>query len=218
MSVSPPALGPVRQESLAPTPSLCAGPGDGIDASAVSAPARLLRVAAAIIAATLVIAAAVALGFGSEARHTLHFGFAGVPPRFGEALSIFLSNSKLAATCWSAALVAQLRWLATSEDRAEVLALAVRGLSFVCDGVLCAAAFLNLLMVGGGLAVYRFRLLPAILPHGPFELAGFCVAVSFYLHARRNRVADLRTWVVPAMWTLALLGIAAGLETYLALV
>lgn len=167
--------------------------------------------AAIIVGATALVASVVAVGLASEARGWLGFGFEGVPHTAGEALSIFAGNAKLAAAAGAAALISQLRWLPGVAGAAARHVL--DGLHYVCAVALALAVLANVLVVGASFGAYGDRMIEAALPHGPIELAGFSVALSFYVQARRGPVT-IRMWAWSGGATIALLTIAALLETF----
>ena len=159
------------------------------------------------------VAILTALAFGAHARRWLGLGFGGVPANLGEALAIFLNNARLVGAVAIAALLAQGR---QREPASRWLRLDTRllcGLSRACELGLLAAGAANIALIGLALGAYGSRMLVATLPHGPFELGAYCIAVTFYLEARRNAV-PARAWIAPAVITLSLLAFAAFLETF----
>ncbi|WP_027006168.1 hypothetical protein [Conexibacter woesei] len=187
-------------EADAPVPA--AGPADVLCGSA--------RVAAGMLMAWAVIAVVIGLACPGAARGWLGFPFTGVPNQLGQAWSILLANLRLAAGVGVAAAVAQLRLLGRPRR-------AVTAAARLCDTGVALAVLANLAIVGAATGAYGFRMVHAMLPHGPLELAAFALVLSLHLHARRSRLAA-RTWIAVAAITTVLLVIAALLETYVATV
>jgi hypothetical protein len=177
--------------------------------------ARLVgRVAAAVSAGTMLVALGVALAAASAARDWLHFGFAGVPSRLTEALSILANNARMAAAPAVAALLIQTRRLAESESRdRDRLVLVLRALEQAAGAALLLAVLFNLAVVGVSIGAYGTRVMVAIMPHGPFELAAYSTVLSLYLRVRREAL-PLRGWAAHAGLALVLLAVAAVLETF----
>ena len=76
-----------------------------------------LAVAGALIFLAVALAAIVRLGWATETRRLLDFGFAGMPARLDTAVSIFAHNARLLAAVFGAILVAQSPWLAGRDIR-----------------------------------------------------------------------------------------------------
>jgi hypothetical protein len=162
------------------------------------------RVYVALLLGSAAVAALVALTCAAAMRSRLRYGFAGVPHTLGQALSILAVNARIAGLVLAMALVVQLRHHQVAP---------ARGFLAFCD--ICAAtpAAINLGVVGVSLGAYGARMLAALLPHGPVELAAFARAGALYLQARCMPLARrhaLRSGAV----VLALLAAAALLETY----
>jgi hypothetical protein len=88
----------------------------------------------------------------------------------------------------------------------------VRAIRPPVDAALGALAALNLAVMGLAFGGYGVRLAAAVVAHGTLELAGFAIAASAYLAARR---AQLRGRLLTAAAILAAvsLGLAALVET-----
>ena len=69
----------------------------------------------------------------------------------------------------------------------------------------------NLLVVGAALGAYGTRMLRAVLPHGPVELAAFALAIALYLQGRHRAIA-VRHLIATGAASLGLLAAAAVLE------
>jgi hypothetical protein len=164
-------------------------------------------VALAMLGGAAVVAAVVALLGAGAVRDALAFPFTGVPDRLGETGSILVANVRLAAGVGVAAAVAQARLRRGSRP----LALAARA----CDvGVLLALAA-NVAIVGAATGAYGGRMVAAMLPHGPLELAAFSLAVAAHRRARTQRLGARWALAVAAA-VVALLAVAALLETFAA--
>ena len=169
-----------------------------------------LAVAAGLAAVSVTVAAIVRIGFAVDVRKALGFPFAGIPARPETAATILANNARLLAAVFAAVLVAQSPWLAAPSARRGPLGWAL--LAGV-DIVLVLAAASNALLVGAALGAYGNRMLAAVLPHGPFELAAFAAALALHLQGHRCRLAGRRVLGTGAI-CLALLALAATLETY----
>jgi Stage II sporulation protein M len=171
---------------------------------------RAMTVAGALFAFTVTVALAVRLKFAAEARRALDFPFAGVAPRLDTVLSIFANNARLLTAVFAALAITQSPWVAVAP--------AFRGapgcvLLAAADTVLALSVALNTLVVGTALGAYGGRMVAAMLPHGPVELASYALALALYLRARRQRVATRHIAAVGTACT-AGLALAAVLETF----
>jgi hypothetical protein len=180
--------------------------------TAVSAEERrsALAVAAGLSLAALAVAATVRAGWPAETRRLLGFGFTGVPARLDTAVSIFAGNARLLAAIFAAVLVAQSPWLAGRDARRGPV---MTALTAAVDTVLTLSVAVNVALVGAALGAYGERMVVAVLPHGPPELAAYALALAVYLHARREPVAA-RHVVAVAGLCLGGLAVAALLETF----
>jgi hypothetical protein len=79
--------------------------------------------------------------------------------------------------------------------------------------VLAGAITANVLVVGGAVGAYGERMVRAMLPHGPFEVAAYSLALALYLQGRRRPLPTVRTAGTIAA-SVALLALAALLETF----
>lgn len=162
--------------------------------------------AAVAVGITAAIAAVTALADPLNARHALHFGFAHVPQTTGQAMSIFDNNLPVLCVPLLMAVDVQLKSLLDGVR-------ARRAYVGFCDLVAVAPAAHSVFAVGSSVGVYGGRMLVAMLPSGPIEIAAFAVAWSVYLQARRlGSFGSLRALAWPAGSALGLLAIAAALE------
>lgn len=151
-------------------------------------------------------AGAVALTQGAQARAALDFGFAGVPQSFGEATAIFLNNAKVACLLACVVALIQLRPLIDSSRWR-------RAYTTFCDILICTPAVVNTVVLAITIGAYGGRMLKALVPHGPVELAGVALVGALYVHARRGD-PDRRLLVAGFLTALLLIAAAALLETY----
>jgi hypothetical protein len=176
------------------------------------ADARLTAaVAAALTAAVVAVAAVVHVAYAAPARARLGFGFGGVDALPHSVLSIFAANARPLAAVIAAAIVVQSPRCGRAAQRGPLATAVVAAL----DTLLALEAALNVLVVGAALGAYGNRMIAAILPHGPLELAAFALALALYLRARRGPLAPRRI-AATALAGLGLLAVAAVLETYAA--
>ena len=83
----------------------------------------------------------------------------------------------------------------------------------LCDAVVVTAAAVHALLVGAGVGAYGGRMIDALLPHGPVELAAYSLALALYGAARRERLSAGR-WAAAALGSALGLGLAAVLEVF----
>jgi hypothetical protein len=162
-----------------------------------------LTLALGMAAATMAVAVVVHLALAAEVRQRLGFRFAGVPAKPDAALSIFAANARLLAVVFAAIALTQVQW----SERAGALLLAVT------DTVLALEVALNAIVIGAALGAYDTRMLAAVLPHGPIELAVFSLALAVYLRGRRFHLPVRRVARVGAVCVSGL-ALAATLETF----
>lgn len=166
--------------------------------------------AAALVGLAALTAIAVHLFSAAEARHLLGFTFPGLPRRLTESEAIFLNNARVLAAILVACGVVQVTVQPSRVATDRALALAVRT---VCDVVIGLGCLFNVLMVGSSLGAYGARALATMLPHGPFELGAFSLALSLYLAARRGALTR-RRYAVTAGLAVAALAVGAVLEVF----
>jgi Stage II sporulation protein M len=169
-----------------------------------------MTVAGVLSAITVTVALAVRLAFAPEARRALAFQFAGVAPRLETALSIFANNARLLTAVFAALAITQSPWVAVTPASRAALGYVLLA---AADTVLALSVALNTLVVGAALGAYGARMVFAMLPHGPVELATYALALALYLRGRRHRVPARHIAAVGAACT-AGLALAALLETF----
>ena len=186
-------------------------------------------------AGVLVVAGVVRVTLAGRARGWLGYSFPGVSPRPNVAVAIFAHNGRAILGVFGLLLIAQLaRAPPGRPGRAQRLILA--GGELILAGVIAA----NVLVVGAGLGAYGERMVRAMLPHGPVELAAYALALALYLQGRRRalpaahlakvvggerraararrRARDLRERMRPLRVLLVLLLIGGGLAASLVFV
>ena len=170
----------------------------------------VLPIAAGLTGATLAAAAVVRIWCAADARRALAFPFAGIPANLDAATAIFANNARLLAAVFAAVLVAQSPWLA---GRDACRGLAATALLAAVDTVLVLSVAVNTTLVGAAVGAYGTRMITAVLPHAPLELFAFAAALALHLRARRGPLSA-RQMLTTAAACLALLAVAAALETY----
>lgn len=166
-------------------------------------------IAGALIAATFLIALVVDLGFGANARRWLAFGFAGLPARPPEAVSIFQHNVRALLAVAGLLVIAQTPYWGGERQPGPAHQL-VRGAGEV---LLAAAVLANVAVVGASFGAYGARMIRAALPHGPLELGAFSLALGLYMKGRHQRI-PVGLMTVVATVSVAGLALAALLEVY----
>jgi hypothetical protein len=167
------------------------------------------RIAGALTLAVFAIGLAVALTFSAEARSWLAYPFAGVPAQPAEGGSIFLHNLRALVAVAGLLLVAQSAyWGVPSRP-----GLTYRAVQRAGEALLAAAVAANVLVVGVSLGAYETRMVRAMLPHGPFELASYSLALALYIQGR-HRPLPLRQAITVLVLAAAALALAAVLETF----
>jgi hypothetical protein len=171
---------------------------------------RALIAAAGALAVAALAAIVTRAAFAGRVRAALDFGFGGVPSRFDEAVDIFLNNARLIGAVAAATLIVRSAGVGGDARDADPVG---RGLRLAADLSLGAAVAINCALVGAAVGAYGTRMVSAMLPHGPLELAGYSLALALYLRARESRLE-----LAPALrltgWAMALLATAALVETY----
>jgi hypothetical protein len=166
-------------------------------------------IAGALIVATFLIALVVDVGVAATARRWLAFGFAGLPARPGEAVSVFRHNLGALLAVAGLLVIAQTPYWAgeTQSGRSHGL---VRGVGEV---LLSGAVATNVAVVGASFGAYGARMIRAALPHGPVELGAFSLALALYIKGRHQPI-PVGLMVGVAALSVAGLAIAALLEVY----
>lgn len=166
--------------------------------------------AAAVLAVVAVAALVTAAAFADAVRDALDFGFGGIPRTLGDALDVFLHNARLMGAVAAGVLVVQ----APRFEHADgSLGRGGASLRTVADLVLGIAVAVNAAVVGAALGAYGERMVRAVLPHAPLELAAYACALALYLRARDARLTP-RPALALAAWALALLALAAFVEVF----
>lgn len=165
-------------------------------------------IVAAVTSCVLLVALVTRLALTSQARRWLHYTFPGVPARLNSAAWIFTNNSRELLGVLGLLLIAQIA--ARRNERPTSAQRLVRaGGELVLAGAIAA----NVLVVGAAVGAYRERMVRAMLPHGPFEVAAYSLALALYLQGRRRPLSALRLAGTIAA-SVALLALAALLETF----
>jgi hypothetical protein len=165
-----------------------------------------LGVAGVLLAAIAVVAVLVGVTAGAAAREWLAYPFTGVPATAGEASVIFAHNARALLGVIGLLLIAQVAAHQPNGPGRVQQALRAAG-EIVLAGVVAA----NVLIVGAALGAYGTRMVRAMLPHGPVELAGFATAIALYLQGR-HRALPTRQLLLTAAASVLLLAMAALLE------
>lgn len=171
------------------------------------------RRAAVLLALIGLVAGAVALTTADVVRDALDFPFSGVPNHLGDALDILASNACLFGVALGLCAVVQ---SLQGYVKQAPLRLSRRAVAVLCDFSLAVLVAGNLLVVGAAVGAYGWRMVKALLPHGPVELAAFALALTLYARARRGTLA-LRGAANTAVLGGLLLALAALIETYVEL-
>jgi hypothetical protein len=158
------------------------------------------------IAACVALAVVVTVAAPVQARDWLGFTFPGVAARPAVAVGIFAHNLRSLSGVFELLILARLAPRAPDERTAR---LTVRLGELLLAGAITA----NIVVVGAALGAYRERMLLALMPHGPVELAAYSLALALYRQDRRRNV--LAAYVATAgVACVALLALAAALETW----
>ena len=158
------------------------------------------------IAAGIALAVLVAVAAPAQARDWLAFMFPGVPARPAFAVGIFAHNLRSLSGVFVLLIFARLASRAPDKGTAR---LTVRLGELLLAGAITA----NVVVVGAALGAYRERMVLALMPHGPVELAAYSLALALYLTDRRRNLPA--AYVATAgVACVGLLAIAAVLETW----
>ena len=201
------------------TPPLPAASPTGATAPTASGapetPARLQRLELArlailigvvAIAACMVLAGVVAMAAPVQARGWLGFTFPGLAARPAVAVGILAHNLRSLSGVFVLLIFARLAARAPDKRSAR---LGVR----LGEVILAGAITANVAVVAAALGAYRERMVLALMPHGPVELAAYSLAIALYLQDRRRNLPAAYVAKV-AVACVALLAIAAVLETW----
>ena len=158
------------------------------------------------IAACMVLAGVVAMAAPVQARGWLGFTFPGLAARPAVAVGILAHNLRSLSGVFVLLIFARLAPRAPDKRSAR---LAVRLGELILAGAITA----NVAVVAAALGAYRERMVLALMPHGPVELAAYSLAIALYLQDRRRNLPAAYVAKV-AVACVALLAIAAVLETW----
>ena len=181
--------------------------------SALLASGRGIGMRAALFAAVLtvgvlVIALATRAALAGQARNWLHYTFRGVPARPETAVGIFANNTRELLGVLGLLLIAQLAARRAGGPTRTQLLLRSCG-----ELILIGAIGANVLVVGAAVGGYGTRMVRAMLPHGPVEVAAYALALALYLQGRSRPLPTARLAGTIAT-SVALLAVAALLETF----
>jgi hypothetical protein len=165
-------------------------------------------VAAAATSCVLLVALVTKVALASQAHSWLHYSFPGVPQRLNAALWIFTNNSRELLGVVGLLLIAQVT-VRGSDGPTRVQRLVRTGGELLLAGAIAA----NVLVVGAAVGAYGDRMVRAMLPHGPVEVAAYTLALALYLQGRSRPLSAVRLTGTIAT-SVALLAIAALLETF----
>jgi hypothetical protein len=165
-------------------------------------------VAAAATSCVLLVALVTDVALASQARGWLHYSFPGVPRRLNSALWIFSNNGRELLGVVGLLLIAQIA-ARGSEGPTRGQRLVRTGGELLLGGAIAA----NVLVVGAAVGAYGNRMVRAMLPHGPVEVAAYALALALYLRGRRRPLPAMRLAGTIAA-SVALVAVAALLETF----
>lgn len=158
------------------------------------------------IAACMVLAGVAAMAAPVRARGWLGFTFPGLAARPAVAVGILAHNLRSLSGVFVLLIFAR---AAPGAPDGRSARLGVR----LGEVILAGAITANVAVVGAALGAYRERMVLALMPHGPVELAAYALAVALYLQDRRRNLPPAYVAKV-AVACVALLAIAAVLETW----
>ena len=188
----------------ASAPTVTAAPAETACSLELARLAILIGVLA--IAACIALAVIVAVAAPVQACDWLGFAFPGVAARPAVAIGIFAHNLRSLSGVFVLLIFARLAPRAPDKRTAQ---LTVRLGELLLAGAITA----NVVVVGAALGAYRERMVLALMPHGPVELAAYSLALALYLTDRRRNLPA--AYVATAgVACVALLAIAAVLETW----
>lgn len=174
---------------------------------------RANAVALALAVVVSAVAIAVHFVFAATARQILDFPFAGLEPAPETVAVILTTNLRLLIGVIAAIVIVQSPWCAESDGRrSNAGLLVVAGI----DTLIGLEVALNAVIIGASLGGYGWRMVLAVFPHGPLELAAFSTVLALYLRSRTEPLTP-RTIARGALAGSGLLLAAAVIETYVAL-
>ena len=127
----------------------------------------------------MLIALATRAALAAQARSWLHYTFAGVPARPQTAVGIFANNTRELMAVFGLLLIAQLAVRRDGRPTRAQLLLRTGG-----ELILSGAIVANMLVVGAAIGGYGTRMVRAMLPHGPVEVAAYALALALYVQGR----------------------------------
>ena len=158
------------------------------------------------IAACIALAVIVAVAAPVQACDWLGFAFPGVGARPAVAVAVFAHNLRSLSGVFVLLIFARLAPRAPDKRTAR---LTIR----LCELLLAGAITANVVVVGAALGAYQERMVLALMPHGPVELAAYSLALALYLQNRRRNLPAAYVATAGAA-CVALLALAAVLETW----
>ena len=175
------ATGTPHPHTASPTrasaPTVTAAPAETACSLELARLAILIGVLA--IAAGIALAVVVAVAARVQARAWLGFTFPGVGARPAVAVAVFAHNLRSLSGVFVLLIFARLAPRAPDKRTAR---LTVRLGELLLAGAITA----NLVVVGAALGAYRERMVLALMPHGPVELAAYSLALALYRQDRRR--------------------------------
>jgi hypothetical protein len=168
--------------------------------------ALAIGVAGILLAAIAVVAVLVRVTGGAAVREWLAYPFTGVPATTGEAGVIFAHNTRALLGVLGLLLIAQV-----AAHQPDGPGRAQKAVRIAGETVLAGIVAANVFVVGAALGAYGPRMVRAVLPHGPVELAGFATAIALYLQGR-HRALPTRQLLLTSAVSVLLLAMAALLE------
>ena len=187
-----------------PAPASC-GPGP---LTAPTMTRTMVWIAAAGLLAISLVAVGVDAAFAGTVRGWLDYPFSGIPPHASVAAEIFAHNLRALAGVLGALIVSQAGWRRPGGPSPTQ-----QIIGRLCELVIAGAVAANIILIGASVGAYGQRMIVAMLPHGPVELAGDVLALALYWHGRRRHLA-LGDIVTVAAVSVGLLALAAVLETF----
>lgn len=173
---------------------------------------QIARAATAVAGGFIVLVALMAgltVAVNPAGALALHFGFAHVPRLPSQALAIFLNNLPLLCVPLLMAANVHARMVIHSRGWRRIY-------TSLCDLVAIVPLVHAGLVVGQGVGQYGVRMVAAMLPSGPVEIAAFALATAVYIQSRRAAtIRALASLVHPAVASVMLLATAAVLEALL---
>jgi hypothetical protein len=154
------------------------------------------------------VAVVVRLALADQVRRWLAFRFTGFPAPPHVATAILLHNLGALGALLGLVLIAQSpHWARRPAGRVH------RALRRVAELVIAAVVAANVIVVGASVGAYGIRMVRALLPHGPVEVAAYSLALALYIQGRERPLPLRHALVILGLATSAL-AVAAVLETF----